>query len=90
MDTVIEVVLVGGEMCHRYQRMREMVLEESARLGVSIQLIEENEVQGILKYNTLNLPLLFIGGVKIAQVNPPSRRQLQSVLRRRLTARQTP
>jgi hypothetical protein len=79
---MVEVILVGGETCHRYDQMREIVIEESARLGISIQLIEENEVQGILKYDTVNLPLLFIGGEKIAQVNPPSRSQLQRALRR--------
>ncbi len=77
----IRVTLVGGETCHRYKLMREIVLEESARLGVPIQLIEENEVQGILKYNTVNLPLLFIGGEKVAQCNAPSRADVEKCLR---------
>ena len=78
---VVKVILVGGETCHRYKLMREIVEEEAARLGVTIELIEENEVQGILKYNTVNLPLLFIGGEKIAQGNPPSRAQVEKCLR---------
>jgi hypothetical protein len=80
VGTVVEVILVGSETCHRYQRMREMLLEESARLGLQIKLVEENEVQGILKYSTVNLPLLFIGGEMTAQVNPSSRARVQQYL----------
>jgi hypothetical protein len=60
--------------------MRDRVLEEAAHSGIPIQLIEENEVQGILKYNTVNLPLLFVGEPKIAQGNPPSHEQLRIAL----------
>ena len=79
---MVEILLVGGETCHRYQRMLEFVVNEAARLGIAIELKEENEVQGILKYNTVNLPLLFVGGEKIAQVNLPSRDRLQTALQK--------
>jgi len=48
-----------------------MVLEGAARLNVRIELVEETEAEGILKYRTVNLPMRFIGGEKIAQGNPP-------------------
>jgi hypothetical protein len=41
---MLEVKLIGGETCHRYKLMRELVLEESERLGVPIRMIEETEV----------------------------------------------
>ncbi len=77
---MIQVTLVGADTCHRYKLMREIVTEEAARLGVPIQLIEGTEVEGILKYKTVNLPLLYIGTEKIAQGNPPSRVKVQKHL----------
>jgi|YNPBryantNP2012_1023418.scaffolds.fasta_scaffold29133_2 hypothetical protein len=79
----IQVKLVGADTCNRYKRMREIVLDEAARASVEIDLVEENEATGILKYRTVNLPLLFIGGQKIAQGNPPSRKKVQACLRAR-------
>jgi hypothetical protein len=78
---MLEVKLVGADTCHRYQWMREIVLEEAAHAKIEIELIEENEAEGILKYNTVHLPLLFIGGEKIAQGNPPARKTVQEILR---------
>ena len=78
----MQVKLVGAETCHRYQLMREIVLDEAARASVPIQLVEETEAEGILKYRTVNLPLLFIGGEQIAQGNPPSRKKVQQHLQR--------
>ena len=77
---MLEVKLVGADTCRRYQLMREIVLDEAARASVAIELIEETEAEGILKYRTVNLPLLFIGGEKIAQGNPPSRKKVQKYL----------
>jgi hypothetical protein len=68
-----EVKLVGADTCRRYRRMRELVLDEAARAGIQVALREETEVDGILKYRTANLPLLFIDGRQVAQGNPPSR-----------------
>ncbi len=78
---MLEVRLIGPNTCHRYKTMRELVLDEAARARVAIELIEETEVEGILKYRTVNLPLLFIGGEKIAQGNPPSRQKVADFLR---------
>ncbi len=78
---MLRVTLVGANTCHRYKLMREIVTEEASRLGVQIQLIEETEVEGILKYQTVNLPLLLIGTRKIAQGNPPSRDKVQKYLK---------
>ena len=80
---MLEVKLVGADTCNRYKRMREIVLDEAARANVEIELVEENEAMGILKYRTVNLPLLFVGGQKIAQGNPPSRKKMQELLRAR-------
>ena len=80
---MLEVKLVGAETCNRYKRMREIVLDEAARAGVQIELVEETEAEGILKYRTVNLPLLFVGGEKIAQGNPPSHKKVQQYLRAR-------
>ncbi len=77
---MLEVKLVGADTCHRYRQMRELVLEEAQRAGISIQLIEETEATGILKYQTVNLPLLFIAGVKVAQGNPPAREKVRMYL----------
>ncbi len=77
---MLEVKLVGADACHRYQRMHELVLDEAQRAGISIRLIEETEVVGILKYQTVNLPLLFIAGVKVAQGNPPGREKVRMYL----------
>ncbi len=78
---MLEVKLVGTEACRRYRRMRELVLEEARRAGIAVALLEETEVEGILKYRTVNLPLLFIDGRQVAQGNPPSRQELQRHLR---------
>lgn len=78
---MLKVRLVGPDTCRRYKLMRELVLDEAARAGVDIELVEESEAEGILKYRTVNLPMLFIGGEKIAQGNPPSRKRVQQQLR---------
>ncbi len=78
---MLEVKLVGAEICRRYQLMRDLVLDEATRAGVEIELVEETEAEGILKYGTVNLPMLFIGGEKIAQGNPPSRNKVRELLR---------
>ncbi len=78
---MLEVKLVGAETCRRYRLMRELVLEEAARARIQIALVEETEVEGILKYRTVNLPMLFIGGERVAQGNPPSRDYVQRLLR---------
>jgi len=80
---MLEIRLVGPNTCNRYKLMREIVLDEAARANIKIALVEENEATGILKYRTVNLPMLFIGGQKIAQGNPPSRKKVQEHLRAR-------
>ncbi len=79
---MLEVKLVGANTCRRYRHMRELVLDEAARTGIEIALVEETEIDAILKYRTVNLPLLFIDGEKMAQGIPPSRKQIQEHLRR--------
>ena len=80
---MLEVKLVGADTCNRYKRMRKFVLDEAARANVEIKLVEETEAEGILKYRTVNLPILFISGQKIAQGNLPSREKVHKVLRAR-------
>lgn len=79
---MLEVKLMGVTTRRRYRHMRELVLDEAARAGIELALVEETEVVGILKYRTVNLPLLFIGGETIAQGNPPSRKKVREHLRR--------
>lgn len=86
---MLEVKLVGSPTCHRYQRMRELVLDQVARADIPIELIEEPEAEAILKYHTVNLPMLFIGGEKIAQGNPPSRKKVREYLQLARSARET-
>ncbi len=76
----LQVVLVGANTCRRYQRMRELVLDEAKRAGIAVALLEETEFEGILKYRTVNLPILFIDGRQVAQGNPPSRHALREQL----------
>ncbi len=78
---MLEVKLVGADTCRRYKLMRQLVLEEAQHAGVTIHLIEETEVEGIMKYQTVNLPLLIIGTEKVAQGNPPSRAHVQKYLK---------
>ena len=77
----VEIKLVGADTCRRYQMMRELVLTEAARVGMSVEFIEETEAEGILKYRTPNLPLLFIGEEQVAAVNLPSRKTVLERLR---------
>lgn len=49
---MLEVKLVGANTCNRFKLMREIVLDEAARVGIGITLVEENEATGILKYRT--------------------------------------
>ncbi len=79
---MLEVKLVGVNTCHRYKMMRDLIHEESADAGIEIALVEETEVQGILKYGSVNLPMLVIDGTRIAQGNPPSRQALRRYLRK--------
>jgi hypothetical protein len=84
---MLEVRLADAETCRRYRLMRELVLTEAARTGVPVRLIEEPEAEGILKYHTLNLPLLFIGREQIAAGNPPPREKVQNHLQTKRESR---
>jgi hypothetical protein len=78
---MLQLKLVGVDTCRRYRRMRELVLTEAERAGIEIALVEETEVEEILKYGTVNLPLLLIGDTRIGQGNPPSRQALRKYLK---------
>ncbi len=78
---MLEMELVGTEACRRYRRMRELVLDEARRAGMAVALLEETQAQAILKYRTVNLPILFVDGRQVAQGNPPSRQELQRLLK---------
>ncbi len=68
---MIEVRLMGTPNCHRYQRMRDLILAEAKKLGVEIQLTEIGDTESLSKINPLSLPRLYIGDELIASQNPP-------------------
>jgi hypothetical protein len=45
---MIETKLVGANTCRRYKLMRELVLDETARAGIEMTLLEETAVERIL------------------------------------------
>ncbi len=69
---MISLRLLGSPTCHRYQRMRQVVLDEAQRLGVAIRLEEINEAGRLASVNPLHLPQLRLGGEIVARGNPPS------------------
>ncbi len=69
---MISIHLLGSPTCPRYQRMRQVVLDEAQRLGVDVRLEEINDVGRLARVNPLHLPQLRLGGEIIARGNPPS------------------
>ena len=69
---MISLRLLGSPTCHRYQRMRQVVLDEAQRLGVDVRLEEINDAGRLARVNPLHLPQLRLGERVLARGNPPS------------------
>lgn len=82
---MVTITLYGIPSCRRYQRMRELVIREAARLGVPIQLDEIGDTERLMQINPLSLPRLYIGRELIASQNPPQAQIVGTALERVLT-----
>lgn len=76
---MIAVTLYGTPTCRRYRKMRELVLDQSARLNLPIQLDEISETTQLTQFNPLSLPRLHINGQMVASKNPPSVEQIAQI-----------
>lgn len=76
---MITVTLYGTPTCRRYRKMRELVLDQSARLNLPIQLDEISETAQLAQFNPLSLPRLHINGQMVASKNPPSVEQISQI-----------
>lgn len=82
---MILVTLYGTPSCRRYQRMREMVIHASQRLGVPIELQEIGDTGSLSQINPLSLPRLYIGEKLVASQNPPRAQEVELALGESLT-----
>jgi hypothetical protein len=80
---MISARLIGVPTCRRYQKMREVLMVEAARLDLPIDLYEINDTPHLMQFNPLSLPQLHIEGELAAAGNPPTaadvERRLQEV-----------
>jgi len=81
---MIQVTLYGTPSCRRYQKMRELVLFESDRLGITVRLKEIGDTDQLSKINPLSLPRLYIGDELVASQNPPKVQIVEQALLSRL------
>ena len=72
--------LFGTPACHRYQKMRKLVVEEVARLNLHIQVDEISETAQLVQFSPLSLPRLYINGKLVASQNPPKVAQITKIL----------
>lgn len=77
---MITIKLMGTPVCRRYQRMRDMVVNEAERLGIPIELDEISDTEQLSQINPLSLPRLYIGDELVASQNPPKAQVLEQVL----------
>lgn len=82
MIDTISIQLIGAPTCRRYQKMRTIVQDEAAPLGLVLALEEINDTARLAQINPLSLPQLHIGGKLVAQGNPPKPVLVRQILRR--------
>lgn len=82
---MIPVKLFGTPACHRYQRMRDLILAEAKKLGMEIQLTEVGDTESLSKINPLSLPRLYIGDELVASQNPSRAREIERAFERHKT-----
>ncbi len=74
------VTLYGTPDCRRYQKMRQLVVSEAARLNLQIQIDEYTETEQLEQFNPISLPRLYINGILVASQNPLAARQIAKFL----------
>ncbi len=57
---MIRVRLYDSPNCRRYQRMRELILEQARQLNIEIDPIEIGDAESLSRINPLSLPCLYI------------------------------
>ena len=77
---MVSVQIIGSPECRRYQRMRQLILSEAARLNLHIQIDEVTQVEQLWQFNPISLPRLYINGTLVASQNPPSIKQMAKFL----------
>ncbi|MEO8356703.1 MAG: hypothetical protein ABI621_12370 [Chloroflexota bacterium] len=82
---MIPITLYGTPICRRYQRMREMVINASQRLGVPIELQEIGDTESLSQIDPLSLPRLYISDRLVASQNPPRVQEVELALGESLT-----
>jgi len=68
--------LLGTLLYRRYQRMRTVILETAAELGVQIELEEIYDTERLSQSNPFDLPQLYLDEELIASRNPPNHNYL--------------
>ena len=77
---MIIVTLYGTPACHRYQKMKKLVLDESARLNLPVKMDEVSETAQLVQFSPLSLPRLYINDQLVASQNPPRVEQITKML----------
>ena len=77
---MITVTLYGTPICHRYQKMQKLVMDEAAQLNLPIQVNEVSETAQLVQFSPLSLPRLYINDKLVASQNPPKVEQITKVL----------
>ena len=77
---MVIVKIIGTPECRRYQKMRQLVVNEAARINLPIQIDEINEMEQLWQFNPISLPRLYINGNLVASQNPPSVKQIAKFL----------
>lgn len=67
--------------------MREMVVAEASRLGISVELEEIGDMASLSKINPLSLPRLYLGDDLVASQNPPKISELSQAMINKLMDR---
>jgi hypothetical protein len=77
---MLTATLYGTPSCRRYQTMRQRVVDEAARLNLSIKIDEVSETARLVQFSPLSLPRLYINDKLVASQNPPKVEQIAKVL----------
>jgi len=76
---MLTATLYGTPTCRRYQKMHKLVLDEAARLNLSIEINEISETAQLVQFSPLSLPRLYINGNLVASQNPPRVEQITKI-----------
>ena len=76
---MITVTLYGTSACHRYQKMKKLVLDESVRLTLPVKMDEVSETAQLVQFSPLSLPRLYVQDELVASQNPPRRQEIARI-----------